>query len=67
MFILFTFVCTKQIKLVRLRSHSTATSTRAETLSGVDWLSYLEVRNVAKILKQRRSVVRMIINKNDNK
>lgn len=36
-----------------LRSHWSTTSTGTEALSSIDWLSYLEIRNVAKVLKQR--------------
>ena len=34
-----------------LGSHATAASTRTETLCSIEWLSDLEIRNVAKVLK----------------
>lgn len=51
-----------------LRSHAAAAmalalalaSTRAEILSSIDWLSHLEVRNVSKILKKEKHIVRYL-------
>lgn len=49
-----------------LRSHAATAlalalaSTRAEILSSIDWLSHLEVRNVSKILKKEKHIVRYL-------